>query len=517
MFTKFYLSILLAVMAATTGCYGYFSYTYAQRLQSYQNDVLTGSLAIIQDSVGTLSTQARENYLEIAYRLLGASRLEERDLAGEIPTFRLHPSVRDGPMMLVGESDNIVFAFRGQDGITEYISFPGISEQQFRAHALLVLSKLRSMNNGPDINALRRYSPYFLKLDSLVDTSLDPQQRQDLQSKRVVVSHNTDENQFYIYAPYDQERVFIVGPISTFEVLPAQDAVLMVLVIAVVFVCVAYWIIFVLASRIKPINSMVEAFGEGELNARVNVSGNDHFAKLSERINAMATRINGLLDTQRGIMQAVSHELRTPLARMRFKLAFIDDEFEGQATQQTDPIRRDIVQVEQLIDEILAYHKLTQTPVLVSEPIDLNDVLINIRSNLSPIYPKVDFEFNAISDGVVIGDAVSVERMLQNLCSNALKHAKNAIRVQLTNSPKGCRIHVEDDGPGVDEKDKLHIFDAFYRADSQINQQQKGYGLGLSIVNRIITLHEGKITLSDSELGGARFSVELPDLQHKLV
>ena len=509
MFTKFYLSILLAVFAAIAGSYGYFSYSHNTRLAVYQQGALAGSLSLVQDTLSTLSSDDKEAYLNIAYRLLGATRVQERTLVRQTENNAIRPSQGDAPVPLIALSDDIVWAFSRDDGQTEYLRFPGLSEQQFRAHALLLLSRLKTMGDSPDVNQIRDFSAYYLALVDKTNLALDPQQYSDLENKRVVVVRHADQQTFSVYAPFDESRIFIVGPIRDFELFPIDSAIIMILVTSVVFICVAYWIIFVLASRIKPINTMVAAFGEGELDARIAVNGKDHFAQLSSRINQMAGRITSLLETQRGIMQAVSHELRTPLARMRFKLAFIDDEFEQQKSQ-TDPIRRDIDQVEGLIDEILAYHKLSQSPVLKLETVKLPDVIKQVEDNIKPVYSSVKVNTDLPEDSDVCGDGAAIERVLQNLCSNACKHASNQVTVSVFREHDNRIIVVEDDGVGVSEKDKVRIFEAFYRADSQVNQQHKGYGLGLAIVKRIVSLHQGQISVSDSSLGGAKFVLSLP-------
>lgn len=518
MFTKFYLGILFAALLAAGSCYALFSYSFSERQGNYQTRALSGPLRLILDTLPTLDSDDQRAYLDIAYKLLGASVITSENLPQSLQINQSTLSQRVGANLLHNNDQEMIWALTRDGGAPQFISVPALSEQQFRAHSLLLLSHLKGYAQSDDLRLIQPYSSFDVDIVQPSRLTLDPQQIQDLSNKRVVVLNLSNQrNTFSVLAPMGEDKALKVGPIPVFEALPFDTAILMIGVSFFVFIGVAYWIIYVLASRIKPIDNMVEAFGEGQLEARILLKGSDHFTGLATRINFMAARIKSLLETQRSIMQAVSHELRTPLARIRFKLAIIDESFNEEQNNKTDPIRKDITQVEQLIDEILEYHKLSQQSELHLQPIQIEALLSHTQSDLESLFPNVTLVFECTGKIDLVADERAIKRLTQNLCSNACKHAKSQVKVTVRAKQSVVFLAVDDDGNGIPDEEKQKVFDAFYRADSELNQQQKGYGLGLSIVQQIVRLHEGKIHLKDSVLGGAMFEVEIPVRHQKMV
>ena len=104
-----------------------------------------------------------------------------------------------------------------------------------------------------------------------------------------------------------------------------------------------------------------------------------------------------------------------------------------------------------------------------------------------------------------------IHRSIQNLVGNATRYAKSKVRVTCHCDHDTCRVDVEDDGPGIPEDQWESVFTAFARLDDSRTRSSGGYGLGLSIVRRILHWHGGKAFLGKSDdLGGARFSLVWP-------
>jgi two-component system sensor histidine kinase MprB len=106
----------------------------------------------------------------------------------------------------------------------------------------------------------------------------------------------------------------------------------------------------------------------------------------------------------------------------------------------------------------------------------------------------------------VVGDSSSLERAVTNLLDNASKWspAEGTVTVRLAQGV----LTVDDEGPGIDESDRPHIFDRFYRSEE--SRAMPGSGLGLAIVRQVIDRHGGRIEVSQAPSGGARFAVRLP-------
>jgi len=99
---------------------------------------------------------------------------------------------------------------------------------------------------------------------------------------------------------------------------------------------------------------------------------------------------------------------------------------------------------------------------------------------------------------------------LDNLVQNALRYASQTVEVTLTKDNNDYLLIVEDDGKGIPEEKRAHIFDAFSRIDASRDRASGGFGLGLAIVDRIVQAHSGNVSIHDSPLGGARFEVRIP-------
>ncbi|MCA1770634.1 MAG: two-component sensor histidine kinase, partial [Halomonas sp.] len=100
---------------------------------------------------------------------------------------------------------------------------------------------------------------------------------------------------------------------------------------------------------------------------------------------------------------------------------------------------------------------------------------------------------------------------VQNLVANACRHARGRVLIRVEAEPRLVRIDVEDDGPGVPAGERQAIFKPFARLDDSRTRSSGGYGLGLSIVQKVMIWHGGSVAVDDSpELGGARFTLLLP-------
>lgn len=151
---------------------------------------------------------------------------------------------------------------------------------------------------------------------------------------------------------------------------------------------------------------------------------------------------------------------------------------------------------------------------------DLDELIDQVITELAPLRASVRVERGPSRDALDGGGAcVEAElrylhRALQNLVSNAMRHAESRVRVSYQVGAQRCRLDVEDDGPGVPEEAWEHIFTPFLRLDDSRTRASGGHGLGLSIVRRITYWHSGRAQISRSEsLGGACFTLIWPRKQ----
>jgi two-component system sensor histidine kinase RstB len=277
-----------------------------------------------------------------------------------------------------------------------------------------------------------------------------------------------------------------------------------------------------LEQRLSDLEGAATRIASGRLDARVPTRGSDSVGRLAAAFNAMAEHLQRSLSIQREMVRAVSHELRTPVARLRFGLEMIGDaETDAARRKYMDGMDSDIQDLDKLVDEMLTYARLEQgAPALNFQAVDLNGLIDQVITELAPLRAHVRVErgpaLNALdgSGAVVEAELRYLHRALQNLVSNAMRHAESRVRVSYQIGRQRCRLDVEDDGPGVPETAWERVFSPFLRLDDSRTRASGGHGLGLSIVRRIIYWHGGRAQIGRSEtLGGARFSLVWPRKQ----
>jgi two-component system sensor histidine kinase RstB len=172
---------------------------------------------------------------------------------------------------------------------------------------------------------------------------------------------------------------------------------------------------------------------------------------------------------------------------------------------------------------MLTYARLEQgSPALTFQRIDLDALVNQVIEELAPLRAEVTVQRGlclsaADNDGAwVEAEPRFLHRALQNLVSNAMRHAHSSVTVSYQVGQLRCRVDVEDDGPGVPESAWERIFTPFLRLDDSRTRASGGHGLGLSIVRRIIHWHDGRALINKSKsLGGACFSLSWPRNQER--
>lgn len=269
--------------------------------------------------------------------------------------------------------------------------------------------------------------------------------------------------------------------------------------------------------NLRKVESVAIRIARGEMGARVETGSGTLVSRLGASFNGMAEHIQRLVQVQREMIHAVSHELRTPVARIRFGVQMIEDcEDQDRLQKQLEGIDGDIQELDELIDEILTYARLEQGgPVFSLQEASVTDLVRQVVSEQQLIRPALEIthDIETGSEQWAMSDVEPryIHRAIQNLVGNAGRYAAGRVLVRCHIDEDNCRIDVEDDGPGVPEEDWEKVFTAFARLDDSRTRTSGGYGLGLSIVRRILYWHGGQAFVGRSAtLGGARFSLVWP-------
>jgi two-component system OmpR family sensor kinase len=270
---------------------------------------------------------------------------------------------------------------------------------------------------------------------------------------------------------------------------------------------IAFWIwpLWRDLSNLEKTVSNVKPDGSIEQN---NINKTSLIYPIAKSLNNMGRQITQLMQNQRELSGAVTHEFRTPLARLKFALAM-------NPPAQSNPwldIQKDVNELENLVQEMLDYASTdARIPDMNLAEIPIKQLCQHLicrlkESHLSHINTKVYGD-----DPHVLADEHFIERAIENLLLNAARYANKVIEIHVIKQKNVIQIYVEDDGIGVSKGMRKKIFSPFFRPDESRDRQQGGAGLGLAIVKKIVDWHQGECYVTDGELGGAKFIINLPN------
>jgi two-component system, OmpR family, sensor kinase len=266
----------------------------------------------------------------------------------------------------------------------------------------------------------------------------------------------------------------------------------------------SYPIIRRLTQRLDDLRVGVERWGEGDLSVRIKESGSDELAFLAQRFNHSAERVETLLKSHKSLLANASHELRSPLARIRMGVELMEPQT-SPAFQ--DEIRRNIAELDQLIDEILLASRLDakETDIGTMESVDLTGLAAEECARAgAELVPSTDER-----PLVVPGVAKLLRRAMRNLLENARRYSDGPVTVELTREGGDAVVRVRDRGPGVPPSERERIFEPFYRL-AGASERFGGVGLGLALVRSITQRHHGSVQCEDQAGGGACFVLRIP-------
>lgn len=256
-------------------------------------------------------------------------------------------------------------------------------------------------------------------------------------------------------------------------------------------------------------------FGKEDFSARVQLDAKSSIFPVAQSFNAMADRIEYLVSAHRELTNAVSHELRTPLARFKFSLEILARSTDAAKRQQyLDNMKADVVELEQLIDEMLSYARLSEQNLLMKlVDVDLRQWLPQELSTYANEAVKVSSSFAvqpSTADYRCTFNPELMARALHNIVRNGLRYARSMINVHAQLNGDTVTIRICDDGPGIPPDMHEKIFEPFSRLETSRDKASGGYGLGLAIAARILQRHQGRVSAANCEPNGTCFTLAWP-------
>jgi signal transduction histidine kinase len=215
------------------------------------------------------------------------------------------------------------------------------------------------------------------------------------------------------------------------------------------------------------------------------------------------------LQRERRLVADASHELRSPLTGVRVLLESEPDDLEVMRRNRRDALAT-VSRLESIADDLL----LLSSQDWAGGPdhhqlVDLEEPVLR-QVHIARETTAVEIDSAAVSGGQVTGSEADLERLVENLLSNAVRHADRCVEVSVEEIGDKVWFVVSDDGDGVPEQERERVFERFTRLDDARSRDQGGAGLGLAIVAEVAAAHGGAVAIGERDRGGARFSVWLP-------
>ena len=288
-------------------------------------------------------------------------------------------------------------------------------------------------------------------------------------------------------------------------------------------ICLSFIAGLIFARRIvRPINRIseeVNAISSSSLSQRIQTVGTrDELSRLSDTFNQLLDRLEESFSIQRRFISNASHELSNPLTSISSQLDVALQRY--RTTEEYRDVllsvREDILSLQQLTRSLLDIAKAGTQGSIDLENVRLDELLFGVIEDIHRQNPEYKIRFSAEDYPeeeeklTVFGNANLLYIAFKNIIDNGCKYSENmSASVDIRFGPKKIEVAVVNKGDVIAESDIRNIFQPFFRTASA--QQKSGFGLGLTLTRRILSLHKGSIYVESDPHSGTRFTVTLPN------
>lgn len=284
----------------------------------------------------------------------------------------------------------------------------------------------------------------------------------------------------------------------------------------------SFGVVWVITERfVRPLRQMASAtrlFAEGDFSVRVTVRGKDEVAELGEALNNMAVSLSSVEMMRRSFIANVSHELRTPMTSIA---GFLDGMLDG-----TIPLDKQAHYMKIVSDEVKRLSRLVQSMLNLSRidsgELKMNTARLNLTEVVCSVLVACEQRIEKKKLGItgidecerldILGDYDLMNQVLYNLLDNAIKFTDEGgfIDIRLHQADGRAYVTIRNTGAGIPASEMPRIFERFYKSDRSRGLDKNGVGLGLYIVQTVISLHGGEISVRSVEGEFTEFSFWVP-------
>ena len=268
--------------------------------------------------------------------------------------------------------------------------------------------------------------------------------------------------------------------------------------------------------RVHEVRRVAQQIALGDLDARLPAAGRDEIAWLSQIVNHMLDEVSRLMHEVKGACDGIAHDLRTPVIHIRSLLARIPTA--GMAAEEAQLVDQAFGEADEVLKRFAAIMRISEIEAMNRRKGFSDVALADLCRQAGELYQpvaavrQVQLEMNLQAVTNVRADYPLMFEALVNLLDNAIKFTPEGgrVRIAVSQCAEGPRIAISDTGPGIPVSERLAVFQRFYR--SELTSAVAGSGLGLSVVQAVIRLHDFGLSLSDAAPG---LCVTLDCWQHR--
>jgi len=339
------------------------------------------------------------------------------------------------------------------------------------------------------------------------------------------IKYNLKSLQVYglYYEDAKEKLVVFCSAIDVFGIRKLKILTLILSAVFIVSLIVIYFAGRIFASNaLKPISQIVEQVNNisiSNLNSRVDFgNGKDEIAGLSDTFNRMLERLESAFKIQKDFIANSSHELRTPLTVItgQLEVTLLQERKAEEYKSVIISVLEDIKSLNQLANRLLILSRVENDFSSDSfHPVRIDDILWRSRAEI--LKRHKNFVINILFDNSIEeedhfkirGNDQLLKTAFGNLIENGCKYSMdNKTDVYLSVMDENVVVEFKDNGIGIPEEEINHIFQPFYRAKNV--KRKKGYGIGLSLVQKIIMLHQGTIQVNSTLKKETNFIISIP-------
>ena len=346
-----------------------------------------------------------------------------------------------------------------------------------------------------------------------------------------------DRNRFdqavtFVLLPYIQNGTFLGGILLASPISGSREMISQInqylwyaVMIALVVALILSWLLSKIhVNRIKRLQEATSLVAAGDYTVRLPSSNFDEIGELGEDFNEMVEKlyqsneeIESLENRRRQFMADVSHELRTPLTTINGVIQGIKNDMivEEEKEKGMQLVSKETNRLIRLVNENLDYEKIRSNQVkLIKTEIELVEVLEIIKDQLEILADEKNNKILVdVEEKVMVrADYDRIVQILMNITKNSIQFTENGtITLRGKTGTEETIIEIEDTAIGMDPKEIENIWRRFYKADLSRSTNPYGeFGLGLSIVKKLVLLHDGNIIVTSEQGHGTKFVITFP-------